>query len=420
MRPLVLHAADLHLDAPFEGIGRTPAHVAAALRDASLAAWDALIELALSRQVAAVLLAGGLCDGLERGARPQARLRDGIGRLAAAGVRVFIALGDRDPLDGFAAVSQWPYNVTVFAPGAPTSYWLECDGVRIASVHGVSADASRPAAPPPRFMRSDAPGPHLAVLHADCAAAASATPTGGCAPLRLGDLHAAGMDYWALGHQHTLDYRSTGSPWIVYPGTLQGRGLAAAECGPKGAVLVEIAGGGITRVDFEPLDQVRCVRVELPDAPDPAAAVRALTLRAAELHERHPGRGLLLDAHVHGTAPVARGLRRAAARAELLRGLRRAAQAWEPFVWWAGLHIDAALADDAYAAGLPAADDLGTEVRRRQAELTADAEQAARFLARRCEPLRSAWTADLDPRETERLLEEAADRAVDALREDGA
>ena len=96
-RPVLLHAADLHLDAPFEGIGRAPAHVAAALRDASLASWDALVELAIGREVAAVLLAGGLCDGLERGVRAQARLRDGIARLAAAGIRVFIALGERDP-----------------------------------------------------------------------------------------------------------------------------------------------------------------------------------------------------------------------------------------------------------------------------------------------------------------------------------
>jgi len=49
----VLHASDVHLDVPFEGIGRTPPHVAAVLRDASLAAWDALIDLAIARGAAA-------------------------------------------------------------------------------------------------------------------------------------------------------------------------------------------------------------------------------------------------------------------------------------------------------------------------------------------------------------------------------
>jgi len=60
-RSVVLHASDLHLDTPFEGIGRPPARIAARLRDASLAAWDALVELAIAPDAAAVLLAGGLC-----------------------------------------------------------------------------------------------------------------------------------------------------------------------------------------------------------------------------------------------------------------------------------------------------------------------------------------------------------------------
>ena len=35
-RSVVLHAADLHLDAMFEGIGRTPPHIAAARRGVAL------------------------------------------------------------------------------------------------------------------------------------------------------------------------------------------------------------------------------------------------------------------------------------------------------------------------------------------------------------------------------------------------
>jgi hypothetical protein len=51
--------------------------------------------------------------------------------------------------------------------------------------------------------------------------------------------------------------------------------------------------------------------------------------------------------------------------------------------------------------------------------LAADAEQRARFFARRFEPLRDAWTADIDPPEASALLDEAAAVAVDALHEDG-
>ncbi|MDX2166750.1 MAG: DNA repair exonuclease, partial [Deltaproteobacteria bacterium] len=112
-RLTVLHTAELHLDAPFTGLGRTPDPIAARLRDASLAAWDALVDHALAHDAAAVLCAGGLCAGIERGVRAHARLRDGLARLAAGGVAVAIALGPRDPHDGLA-VGDWPAGVTVF------------------------------------------------------------------------------------------------------------------------------------------------------------------------------------------------------------------------------------------------------------------------------------------------------------------
>jgi DNA repair exonuclease SbcCD nuclease subunit len=411
-RFVVLHASDVHLDVPFEAIGRTPPHVAAILRDASLAAWDALIDLAIARGAGAVLLAGGLCGGLEHGVRAQARLRDGVARLAAADIRVFIALGDRDPLDGFAAIPAWPQRVTVFARGEPQSVALDRAGVRLATVHGVSAGGVSGSVTP-RFSRPSLPGPHFGLLHGVLDGEAAA---GGCSPYRSADLRAAGLDYWALGHAHAVEYRSREAPWIVYPGTTQGRGLAAAECGPKGAVLVEVVDGAVVRVDFEPLDRVRCLRVELAGAADPATLARLLTARAEELRERHGGRALVLDAQVDGTPPVRRTLRQPAARAELLRMLRRTAEAREPFIWWAAVRGSAPAARERAAA--LTVEDLSSGVERRRAELAADPKQRARFLAQRCERLRDVWTAEIEAREADELLDEAAGVAVDALRED--
>ena len=53
-----VHAADLHLDTPFEGLARTSPEVAAALRDASLDAFDALVELTLREDAAFLVIAG--------------------------------------------------------------------------------------------------------------------------------------------------------------------------------------------------------------------------------------------------------------------------------------------------------------------------------------------------------------------------
>jgi hypothetical protein len=66
--------------------------------------------------------------------------------------------------------------------------------------------------------------------------------------------------------------------------------------------------------------------------------------------------------------------------------------------------------------------DLTAEVGRVRAELAADSGQCAQFLARRFEPLRYAWAADVEPREAEELLDTATALAMDVLNdaEDGA
>ena len=110
-----LHAADLHLDTPMEGIGsRLPASWAARLRDASLTALERLVETAIREQVAFVLLAGDIYDGPERGARAQVRLAQALRRMSEAGIDVLIVQGNHDPLeDGFAFGSTLPPRVTL-------------------------------------------------------------------------------------------------------------------------------------------------------------------------------------------------------------------------------------------------------------------------------------------------------------------
>jgi hypothetical protein len=64
-----VHAADLHLDTPFQGIERVSDEVPQALRDASLEAFDGLIAATIERGAAFLLLAGDIYDGVGRGVR---------------------------------------------------------------------------------------------------------------------------------------------------------------------------------------------------------------------------------------------------------------------------------------------------------------------------------------------------------------
>src|SRR4051794_940456 len=133
-----VHAADLHLDTPFEGLGRTSPEVAAALRDASLAAFDALVDLALREQAAFLVIAGDVYDGAERGVRAQLRFLRGLERLSGAGVEVLVAHGNHDPLDGWSAIRAWPAGVHVFGCNVVESVAVEREGAVLATVHGIS------------------------------------------------------------------------------------------------------------------------------------------------------------------------------------------------------------------------------------------------------------------------------------------
>src|ERR1039457_5657412 len=133
-----VHAADLHLDTPFKGIGETAPLVAERLREASLAAFDALVELCLVREAAFVLVAGDIYDGAERGLRAQLRFRDGLERLSLAGISSFIVLGNHDPVrTGWSAIGDsWPERTTIFGADEVGVVAVERDGCQIATVQG--------------------------------------------------------------------------------------------------------------------------------------------------------------------------------------------------------------------------------------------------------------------------------------------
>lgn len=139
MRFQFIHAADLHLDTPFTGMHRVDARLAATLRDATTKAFENLVAAALERSVAFVVIAGDVYDGPERGVRAQLAFRDGLDRLARAGIRSFVVHGNHDPVeDGWSAVRTWPDGVTVFSAGEVATIPVERDGQTLALIHGIS------------------------------------------------------------------------------------------------------------------------------------------------------------------------------------------------------------------------------------------------------------------------------------------
>jgi DNA repair exonuclease SbcCD nuclease subunit len=317
-----VHAADLHLDTPFEGVGEISPDLAARLRDASLEALDNLVRLTIAKRAAFLLLAGDIYDGADRGIRAQFRFLQAMKALHEAGIPVFIVHGNHDPLDGWTAIRQWPPNVTVFPSDRVESKPVLRDGRTIATIYGISyptRDVSANLAV--LFERKPAEGLHIGLLHCNLG---GVPEHGRYAPCTPADLARADMHYWALGHIHTRRAFQAESSWVVYPGNTQGRGFKLSEQGPKGAMVVTAGLDGIHELQFEPLDCVRFaeVTVNIAAAQDWGALADALETQAREANLRTDNRGLVLRATLHGRGPLHADLSQPGRIDELLREMR--------------------------------------------------------------------------------------------------
>ena len=327
-----VHAADLHLDTPFQGIAGPAPEVAKALYEASLQAWDNVVALTLEREAALLLIAGDIYDGAERGLRAQLRFLAGLKRLSDAGVQTFIVHGNHDPVDGWSAIREFPSGVKVFGHDTAETADVVVDGLSI-SVHGISYRTRNVRDNLALgFKRSSGAGLNIGVLHTN------ATGEAGHAlysPCSLSDLDAAGMDYWALGHIHKQQYLREGGPWIAYSGDTQGRSPKASENGPKGVLVAEGAGSKIDSVTFEPVDVVRFLTctLDIRDVADVAALQTQVVDAIEDLSQEHGERALLVRVVLEGRGDVASDLRRETGLTDLVTELRAQFSGREPFMW---------------------------------------------------------------------------------------
>jgi exonuclease SbcD len=260
--PLFLHASDLHIDSPLDGLDAYPGAPVDRLRGATRRALENLVNVACERKVTFVVLAGDVYDTnpLFETSR---FFRGQMQRLHDAGISVQIVRGNHDHAGIAPRNLGLPSRVTVFSHERAESVEAAPGVV----VHGRSyprpdyrEDLSKSY---PEHVRGAL---NVGVLHT-CLDDSVHLPY---APTSKALLAAHGYAYWALGHVHRARHEQEGGAHIVFPGNLQGR--HARETGPKGAVLVDYEGATIRSVDPVVLDVVRWHHLEI-DATDPAADV---------------------------------------------------------------------------------------------------------------------------------------------------
>lgn len=323
-----IHAADLHLDAPFGGIDAQDARVRDALAASTYQALDVLVAACIERGADFLVISGDLYNQAERRVRSQLAFARAATTLEHAGIPVFVVHGNHDPSSGWSAGIAMPENVHVFADDRVERIPFERDGELVCALYGRSyRRAAETANLASGFKREIGDTVAIGVLH---------TNVGGrpgyddYAPCTLDDLRTCGMDYWALGHIHKPEVLSQ-APYAVYAGCPQG--LDPTQSGPRGCFEVTIDGGMVDAA-FLPLAAIewRHAEVDLSSASrlDDVRDAIAAAVDAALADATAP---VVMRLDLAGRSDVHASLQVAGALAALVDDAREEALGLEPWAW---------------------------------------------------------------------------------------
>jgi DNA repair exonuclease SbcCD nuclease subunit len=301
-----VHAADIHLDSPLRSLALRSPDLADLIGNATRRAFVAIIDLCLTEQVDALLLAGDLYDGDQTSMKTAGFLGAQLRRLNEAGIKVFIIRGNHDALSRITKELTFPEDqVKVFGGRAEAVEVESAKGLAVV-IHGLSF--ARPQAPEsllPRFKPPVEGAANIALLHTSLAGAMGHDPYAPCA---LADLDAAGFDYWALGHIHQRAVWQ-GRCTVVMPGMPQGRDIN--EAGAKSATLVTIADDRSVQVEerLTSIAQFEPVPVDLKGIDDWRDMLGAITRSLQRTRANVASEHFVARLRLSGATPLAWRLR---------------------------------------------------------------------------------------------------------------
>ncbi len=240
----ILHAADLHLDAPLQGWNEMQTQ---SLRQSLQQIPGQLAAICRREHCQMMLLSGDLFDGAytagSLGVLKQA--------LEEAAVPVFITPGNHDFV---SAASPWltetfPPNVHVFTRPVMESVYVEDLDCTVYGAGFVSMDC------PGLLQDFHAPAGQLSIgiLHGDPTQVSSPY-----CPITQSQVAASGLAYLALGHIHKGGQFQAGNTLCAWPGCTMGKGYD--ETGEKGVLIAEV--GDTVTARFVPLGTPRFFDLE--------------------------------------------------------------------------------------------------------------------------------------------------------------
>lgn len=263
----ILHAADLHLDSPFQALSAAKAAIRRAEQRELL---GKLSELAQIEQVDMVLLSGDLLDSSSPYTETAQELVRHLGSIPAP---VFISPGNHDFYSRRSPYARikFPNNVHIFMKNDLEVFALPTLGARVYGAaftdiesHGLLCGF---------HAARDEGICNIMCIHGELCSGESRYN-----PITEKEIADSGMDYVALGHTHKASgLRKAGSVFYSWPGCPEGRGFD--ECGDRYVNIVELENGSchlrqvsiagrkyeILKLDISSCDALTALHNALPD-----------------------------------------------------------------------------------------------------------------------------------------------------------
>ncbi|OIJ21378.1 hypothetical protein BKP45_00950 [Anaerobacillus alkalidiazotrophicus] len=244
-----IHAADLHLDSPFQGLKNLPEVLVDRVKESTFEALQRIVLHAIEYQVDFVIFAGDLFDGENRSYKAQSRLKKAFEELDYYGIACYIIHGNHDHLKGNWISLTWPKNVFFFK-GQVECFDYKKEEITV-HIYGFSyPEKSVTENMTSYYQKVGNANFHIGILHGT---AEGQEGHDSYAPFSVKQLLEKNFDYWALGHIHKKQILHQ-KPYIVYSGNTQGR--HKKELGEKGVYLVELSDTNTTTLTFLPTSQI--------------------------------------------------------------------------------------------------------------------------------------------------------------------
>ncbi|WP_018239387.1 exonuclease SbcCD subunit D [Ensifer sp. BR816] len=302
-----VHTADLHLDSPLRSLALRNEELAGIVRGATRNALVRIVDLCISENVDALLIAGDLYDGNQTSMNTALFLAGELRRLDEAGISTFIIRGNHDAQSQVTRELTLPASVHVFPGRGKPVLAKTLENGKTVHVHGLSfADPHAPESLLPHFHPPVADAINIGMLHTSLSGSAGHDPY---APCSVADLERHGYDYWALGHVHQRQVHGV-SPCIVMSGMPQGRDIN--ESGVKGVTLVTIDDDGQVALEERPVGAAVFERasIDLTGIADWSRMLETAGRQLALLRKGLPEADLILRITLTGMTPLAWRLRR--------------------------------------------------------------------------------------------------------------